>query len=104
MYTGGREYNLEEWTARLAKIPLVFQPGSRWNYSVSTDILGRLVEIWSGMSLQKFFEERIFFPLGMVDCGFHVKQVDHHMFAALYDAFGSAGLGQSNAGRKIKGI
>ena len=104
MYTGGREYNLEEWTARLAKIPLVFQPGSRWNYSVSTDILGRLVEIWAGMSLQKFFEERIFFPLGMVDCGFHVKPADHHRFAALYDAVGSAGLGQSHAGRKIKGI
>ena len=104
MYTGGREYNLEEWTTRLAKIPLVFQPGSRWNYSVSSDILGRLVEIWSGMSLQKFFEERIFFPLGMVDCGFHVKPADHHRFAALYDAVGAAGLGQSNAGRKIKGI
>ena len=104
MLTQSSEYNLEEWISRLAKLPLIFQPGSRWNYSVSTDILGRLVEIWSGMSLQKFFQERIFYPLGMVDCGFHVKPAENHRFAALYDAVGSAGLGQSNAGRKPKGI
>ena len=45
--------------------PLVFQPGTRWNYSVSTDVLGRLVEIWSGVPLDTFFDERILRPLDM---------------------------------------
>jgi CubicO group peptidase (beta-lactamase class C family) len=47
--------------------PLLFQPGSKWNYSVSYDVLGRLVEIWSGQALDVFMKERIFDPLGMTD-------------------------------------
>jgi CubicO group peptidase (beta-lactamase class C family) len=47
--------------------PLVFQPGSRWNYSVAFDVLGRLIEIWSGRPLDVFMKERIFDPLGMSD-------------------------------------
>jgi len=47
--------------------PLLFQPGSRWNYSVSFDVLGRLIEIWSGQPLDVFMKERIFDPLGMPD-------------------------------------
>ncbi len=47
--------------------PLVFQPGSRWNYSVAFDVLGRLIEIWSGQELDVFMKERIFDPLGMND-------------------------------------
>ena len=47
--------------------PLLFQPGSQWNYSVSFDVLGRLVEIWSGQPLDVFMKERIFDPLGMAD-------------------------------------
>lgn len=47
--------------------PLLFQPGSRWNYSVSVDVLGRLIEIWSGQPLDVFMRERIFEPLGMPD-------------------------------------
>jgi CubicO group peptidase (beta-lactamase class C family) len=47
--------------------PLVFQPGSRWNYSVAFDVLGRLIEIWSGQSLDVFLKERMFEPLGMHD-------------------------------------
>ena len=58
---------LEDWTAKLATIPLICQPGSQWNYSVSTDVLGRLVEIWSGMTLENFFAARLFVPLGMFD-------------------------------------
>jgi CubicO group peptidase (beta-lactamase class C family) len=50
--------------------PLVFEPGSEWNYGVSTDVLGRLVEVVSGQSLDSFFAERIFGPLGMVDTAF----------------------------------
>ncbi len=47
--------------------PLLFQPGSRWNYSVATDVLGRLIEVWSGIALEEFFRTRILEPLGMHD-------------------------------------
>ena len=64
--------------------PLVFQPGTRWNYSVSTDVLGRLVEIWSGVPLDAFFAERIFGPLGMRDTGFQVPEGQGHRLASNY--------------------
>ncbi len=76
-----RERKLEGWhgaldldgfVAALADIPLEFSPGSAWNYSVSTDVLGLVVERVSGMKLDRFFEERIFGPLGMADTAFHV--------------------------------
>lgn len=63
---------LEEMCARLAKLPLLFSPGTRWNYSHSTDVLGRVVEVASGQTLDEFFRERIFGPLGMVDTDFFV--------------------------------
>lgn len=75
---------LEQWTARLAKIPLMCEPGGQWNYSVSTDVLGRLVEIWSGQSLADYLEQHIFTPLNMCDTGFHVRAENHDRFAALY--------------------
>src|SRR3954447_20796852 len=56
--------------AAWAALPLLFQPGAEWNYSVSTDVLGRVVEVASGMSLDEFFAARIFGPLGMTDTGF----------------------------------
>ena len=56
----------ELWAAQ----PLLFEPGSEWNYGVSTDVLGRLIEVVSGQSLASFFRERIFEPLGMVDTAF----------------------------------
>ena len=68
---GGGE-TLGEMCARIAKLPLLFSPGDRWNYGHSTDILGRVVEVASGMTLDQFFRERIFGPLGMVDTDFYV--------------------------------
>src|ERR1700757_741238 len=53
-----------------AEQPLLFQPGAEWNYSVATDVLGRVVEVASGRSLDDFFEQRIFRPLGMTDTAF----------------------------------
>ncbi len=64
--------DLKSFCESLAKAPLVFSPGDRWNYSNSTDVLGRVVEVASGMSLDQFFQQRIFGPLGMNDTGFHV--------------------------------
>jgi CubicO group peptidase (beta-lactamase class C family) len=62
----------------------VFQPGTEWNYSVSVDVLGRVVEVASGQSLDQFFAERIFGPLGMTDTTFGTPAEDVERLAALY--------------------
>ena len=75
--------NLADACDALAALPLRFQPGTRWNYSVSTDVLGRLVEVISGQSLDEFFRTRIFEPLAMVDTAFDAAdRLDR--LAALY--------------------
>ncbi|MFT7598507.1 MAG: CubicO group peptidase (beta-lactamase class C family) [Acidimicrobiales bacterium] len=63
---------LEDMCTLLADVPLLFSPGTQWSYSVATDVCGRLVEIISGQSLDEFFQQNIFDPLGMVDTGFWV--------------------------------
>lgn len=70
--------------AAWAALPLAFQPGSEWLYSVATDVLGRLVEIWSGQSLDAYLAAHVFEPLDMVDTGFSVPAEDHGRLAALY--------------------
>lgn len=77
--------NLEAMCNRYAALPLVFQPGSSWNYSVATDVLGRVVEVASGMSLDQFFQTRILQPLGMHDTGFDVPAAKASRLAALYN-------------------
>lgn len=69
---------------KVARLPLRFQPGTRWLYGVSTDILGRVVEIASGMSLGEFFSQRIFAPLDMFDTGFYVPEEKRARLATLY--------------------
>jgi CubicO group peptidase (beta-lactamase class C family) len=76
---------LEEVVDRLAQIPLEFQPGQRWNYGVSFDVLGRVVEVVSGKPLDAFFKQNIFEPLGMKDTGFAVPKDKLDRFAALYE-------------------
>jgi CubicO group peptidase (beta-lactamase class C family) len=68
----------------IAKTPLEFEPGTGWVYGVSIDVLGRLVEIWSGQSLEGFLAQRIFGPLGMVDTAFHVPEEKRGRLATLY--------------------
>jgi len=70
--------------AAWAGFPLVFQPGAEWNYSVSTDVLGRVVEVVSGQPLDEFFAERILGPLGMTETSFGVPEGDAERLAALY--------------------
>ena len=94
----GTAGTLEELVKRLAGIPLIAQPGTRWNYSVSTDVLGRLVEVWSGLSLEAFFKERILEPLGMHDTGFSVTEGSRDRFASLYSPLSGADM--SNVGKK----
>ena len=63
---------LSDAMERLGPLPLMHNPGEKWTYGLNTDLLGRLVEIWSGMSLDEFFSKRIFVPLGMNDTYFNV--------------------------------
>ena len=67
-----------------AALPLLFEPGAEWNYGVSTDVLGRVVEVASGQSLDEFFADRIFGPLGMTDTTFWVDDDRASRLAALY--------------------
>jgi CubicO group peptidase (beta-lactamase class C family) len=67
-----------------AGFPLLFQPGTEWNYSVATDVLGRVVEVASGQRLGEFFGSRIFGPLGMTGTAFHLGEEDTGRLAALY--------------------
>ena len=69
----------------LAEFPLAFHPGDRWYYGLSTDILGRMVEVVSGQSLGSFLQEMIFAPLGMTDTGFSVSAANADRLATLYD-------------------
>ena len=66
---------------KLSKLPLVFQPGTTWEYSVSTDVLGRIVEVVSGQTLDRFVEERITRPLKMPDTGFTTPAAQGHRAA-----------------------
>jgi CubicO group peptidase (beta-lactamase class C family) len=73
---------LADMTTKLGKLPLLYEPGTRWHYSVSTDVLGRVVEVASGKPLDEFFAERIFKPLDMKDSGFFVPEDKLDRFAA----------------------
>ncbi len=79
-----RGLDLAAATDAWARFPLLFQPGTEWNYGVSTDVLGRLVEVISGMSLDRFFAERIFAPLGMTDTAFWADEAAAPDLAQLY--------------------
>ncbi len=78
-----RQTNAEQVTA-LAALPLLHQPGTRWEYSRSTDVLGRLVEVVSGQTLGAFLQERILRPLGMTDAGFSVPEPQHDRIAEAF--------------------
>jgi CubicO group peptidase (beta-lactamase class C family) len=71
---------VEDWAA----LPLLFQPGSAWGYGVSTDVLGRLIEIWTGESLDEAFASRVLGPLGMTDTTFYADDTRVDRLAALY--------------------
>ena len=82
---------------RLATLPLNFQPGEHWEYGRATDIVGRLVEVMSGQTLDEFFTERIFEPLDMPDTHFFLPESKLDRFTALYgpDASGQIALSEA---------
>jgi CubicO group peptidase (beta-lactamase class C family) len=75
---------LETWTQRLATLSLRYEPGTRWEYSQATSVVGRLVEVISGLTLEEFFQQRIFEPLGMKDTHFYLPEDSLPRFASLY--------------------
>ena len=79
-----KDETIKEMVAKLGTIPLKHQPGTVWEYSVSTDVLGRFVEVVSGQSFDEFLQERIFGPLGMTDTGFFVPAEDVHRLTTAY--------------------
>lgn len=89
---GPRRGTLESEIERLSKMPLLFEPGTRWNYGVSTDVVGRLVEVISGQDLRTFLHENIFEPLRMTDTDFGVPEDKLDRYAAAYMSDDKGGL------------
>lgn len=75
---------LSDLVSRLGEIPLLYQPGTRFHYSIASDVLGRVVEVASDKSFDEFLSERVFKPLDMRDTGFFVPEEKHDRFAANY--------------------
>lgn len=82
LYDAGR--TLAEFTDSLARIPLLFSPGTRWSYSSGLDVAGRVIEVASGQPLDRFLEEQIFRPLGMRDTGFRIRPDMRARLATVY--------------------
>ena len=78
------ECNLQELVERLGTIPLLYQPGTKWHYSIAADVLGRLIEVASDQPFDQFLAERIFQPLGMIDTGFYVPTEKVDQLAGMY--------------------
>jgi len=87
----------EELTRLVAKEPLKFQPGEKWDYNCSTDVLGHLIEVVSGQNLRDFFVERIFEPLGMHDTDYVLPGDKLNRLATLYSDNGEGNLVRRNA-------
>jgi CubicO group peptidase (beta-lactamase class C family) len=77
---------LEDQMVKLAEMPLLFDPGTAWNYGLNTDLLGRLVEVVSGKPLDQYFADEIFIPLQMTDTHFYLPSKDHDRLVSLYAA------------------
>ena len=88
MYMAAKVYSRSQsnadQVAALGKLPLLHQPGTQWEYSRSTDVIGRLIEVLSGQTLGDFFERHILAPLGMVDTAFHVPPRHHSRLAEAF--------------------
>ena len=81
-----RDMTLEDLVENFSESPLKFQPGSDWNYGVSTDVLGYLVQVIADMPLADFLRQQIFTPLGMIDTDFHVPQKKTRRLAQVYSS------------------
>ena len=87
-----REGTIRDLVEKLTKLPLLYQPGTKWHYSVSVDVLGYFVEVISGKPFDKFLEERIFNPLGMKDTAFFVPEESWDRFPTSYEPDENGGI------------
>ena len=92
--------DIAETVAKLGKLPLLFEPGTTWHYSVAVDVLGRLIEVVSGQGFDEFLKQRIFDPLAMNDTGFFVPPEKLGRFAQLYAPKGT----QQDAEAWLRGV
>ncbi len=93
---------LSDAMSRLGALPLMHQPGEKWTYGLNVDVLGDLVEIWSGMSLDEFFRTRIFEPLGMADTYFNLPATKASRLVNMYSE-DSTGKLQKQTGEALGG-
>jgi CubicO group peptidase (beta-lactamase class C family) len=97
MYTAEKIYSRNQsnadQVATLGKLPLLNQPGTKWEYSRSTDVLGRLIEVLSGLTLGEYLQRRILAPLGMIDTAFHVPVQGHARLAEAFTKDPDTGAG-----------
>jgi CubicO group peptidase (beta-lactamase class C family) len=97
MYNAARIYSRDQsnadQVAALGKLPLLHQPGTAWEYGRSTDVVGRLVEVLSGLTLGEYLQRHIFTPLGMVDTAFHVPAHQHGRLAESFAKDPDTGTG-----------
>jgi CubicO group peptidase (beta-lactamase class C family) len=88
IFTRARLYDarrtLAEFTDSLARIPLLFSPGTRWSYGAGLDVAGRVIEVASGRALDRFLEDEVFRPLGMRDTGFRIRPETRRRLASVY--------------------
>ncbi|UWQ34653.1 beta-lactamase family protein [Leisingera sp. M527] len=89
--------SLAPMVTRLAGLPLAFQPGTRWEYSVATDVLGRVAEVVSGKPLGRFLQEEIFEPLEMTETGFQPPSGAGSRFASLYTPLAADAMALNSA-------
>jgi CubicO group peptidase (beta-lactamase class C family) len=82
--------DLKTFAERVAKLPLIAEPGTKWSYSISLDLLGRVIEVASGMPFDAFLQKRIFNPLKMTSTYFQVPKAEIKRFATNYGVLGSA--------------
>ena len=88
-----RNQSNADQVAALGKLPLLHQPGTKWEYSRSTDVLGRLIEVLSGLTLGEYLQRRLFAPLGMIDTAFHVPVQEHGRLAEAFAKDPDTGAG-----------
>jgi len=97
LYAGARKggeletATLEYWMKFIAGVPLKNQPGTKYEYSISIDVAGYLIEVLSGLSFDKFLQTRVFGPLGMDDSGFDVPEEDYVRLAMVYTPDNNSG-------------
>ncbi len=99
IFFGPAQGSLADMTAKLASLPLAFRPGARWEYSLGIDVIGRVIEVITGQTLEDVFRERLFDPLGMQDTGFSIPDASLDRFAHLYTPLDGNPMGLNDTTR-----